>query len=273
MPNDFEKNKRNDGKMELKNSLREKMVAGEKTLGTFHELGSAAAVELLAYHGMDYIIIDAEHGPHDVESSANLIRAAKLAGTTPLVRTKDGERNSILKMLDVGAMGLVIPNIQTVEEVEKVIEYGKYYPVGNRGVAPAGGSHFWTQDYAKQGLPHLFELANREQLIIPQCETVGALENIEEIVALDGVDGIFVGPFDLSTALGKPGQIDDPEVKEAIQRVADACKAAGKFSFIYGTNVENSKQRFEEGYQSVTMTMDALIFGEAVKNVVNEIVG
>lgn len=255
--------------MELKNKLREKMVAGENTLGTFHELGSPAAVELLAYHGMDYVIIDAEHGPHDVESTANLVRAAKLAGTTPLVRTKDGERNSVLKMLDIGAMGLIIPNIQSVEEVKEVIEYGKYYPVGNRGVAPASGSHFWTQEYANQGLPHLFEVANREQLILPQCETVGALENIEEIVALDGVDGIFVGPFDLSTALGKPGQMDDPEVIEAIQRVADVCKEAGKLSFIYGTSVENSKDRFAQGYQSVTMTMDALILGEAVENVVN----
>lgn len=257
--------------MEMKNVFREKMAAGEQTLGTFGELGSPVAMELMAYNGMDYVIIDSEHGPYDVETTADLIRAAKLAGTTPFVRTKDGQRNSILKMLDVGAMGLIIPNIQTVEEVKDVIEYGKYFPVGNRGVAPASGSHFWTQDYAKQGLPHLFEVANREQLIIPQCETVGALENIEEIVALDGVDGIFVGPFDLSTALGKPGQLDDPEVKEAIQRVADVCKEAGKFSLIYGTNVDNAKARYEQGYQSVTLTMDALIFGDAVANVVKQI--
>lgn len=259
--------------MEFRNKLREKMEKGEKTLGTFHELGSQAAVELLGYHGMDYVLIDTEHGPFDVETTSGLIRAANLAGTTPLVRVKDGERNSILKMLDVGAMGLIIPNIQSVDEVKKVIEYGKYSPIGNRGVAPASGTHFWTQDYATQGLPHYFETVNREQLIIPQCETVGALENIEEIVALDGVDGIFVGPFDLSTALGKPGQLNDQEVIDAIQRVVDATKAAGKFSFIYGTNIDNSKLRFEQGYDSVTMTMDALIFGEAVKNVVNDILG
>lgn len=257
----------------MKNLLREKTMAGEKTVGTFAELSSEAAVELMGYHGMDYVIIDTEHGIADVETATSLIRAAKLAGTTPLVRTKDGQRNSILKMLDAGAMGLVIPNIHSVEEVKEVIEYGKYYPVGNRGVAPATGSHFWTKDYAKQGLEHLFEVANREQLIIPQCETKGALENIEEIVALDGVDGIFVGPFDLSTALGKPGQLDDPEVVEAIQHIVDVCNEAGKLSIIYGTNIENAKARFEQGYQSVTLTMDALIFGEAVAQAVNSLKG
>lgn len=257
--------------MVFHNKFREKMLNGERTLGTFHELGSEVAVELLAYAGMDYVLIDTEHGPFDVETTARLIRAAKLAGTTPLVRVKDGERNSVLKMLDVGAMGLVIPNVQTVQEVKDVIEYGKYQPIGNRGVAPASGTHFWTQEYATQGLPHYFDVVNREQLIIPQCETKGALDNIEEIVALDGVDGIFVGPFDLSTALGKPAQFDDQEVIDAIQKVLDVCKAAGKFSLIYGTGIENSKMRFEQGYQSVTMAMDAIIFSNAVKDVVGQL--
>lgn len=259
--------------MTLHNKFREKTMNGERTLGTFHELGSEAAIELLAYAGMDYVLIDTEHGPFDVETTSRYIRAAKLAGTTPLVRVKDGERNSVLKMLDVGAMGIVIPNVQSVEEVKKVVEYGKYVPLGNRGVAPASGTHYWTQDYATQGLPHYFEHVNREQLIIPQCETVGALEHIEEIVATDGVDGIFVGPYDLSTAMGKAGQFDDQEVIDAIQKVVDVCKAAGKFSIIYGTSVENAKQRFEQGYDSVTLTMDALHFSNAIKQIVEEVMG
>lgn len=255
----------------MKNKLREKMLAGDRSVGTFAELSSEAAVELMAYNGMDYVIIDAEHGIADVETATSLIRAAKLAGTTPLVRTKDSERNSILKMLDAGAMGLIISNIKSVAEVKKVIEYGKYYPLGNRGVAPATGSQFWTQDYAKQGLPHLFEVCNREQLIIPQCETKEALDNIEEIVALDGVDGIFVGPFDLSTALGKPGQLDDQGVSDAILQIAEVCQKAGKFSLIYATDTDNAKVRFSQGYQSVTLSMDALIFGQAINSAVNEL--
>ncbi len=252
----------------MKNKLKEKMLNGEKTLGTFHEIGSASAVEGLGYAGLDYVIIDTEHGPFDVESVQTFVRAAKGADITPLVRVKDGQRNSILKMLDVGAMGLVIPHVQSVDEVKDIIKYGKYFPLGERGVAPTSGSSFWYAEYAQQGLDHYFEVSNSETLIIPQCETRGCLDHIEEIVALDGVDGIFVGPYDLSTALGKPGQFADEEVKGAIQRVVDACKQANKFSFIYAGSEADIKVRFDQGYDSVTYGMDVIVLIEAWKKIV-----
>lgn len=257
----------------MKNTFLEKVKQGNKTLGTFHELGSATAVEVLGYAGLDYVIIDTEHGPFDVESTQTYIRAAKGANITPFVRVKDANRNSILKMLDVGAMGLIIPNIHTVEEVHEVVKYGKYFPLGERGVAPTSGSSYWFADYAKQGLDHYFEVSNRESLIIPQCETVGCLNNIEEIVNIDGVDGIFVGPYDLSTSMGKPGQFDDQEVIDAIQKVADVCKAAGKFTIIYGGSEAAIKNNYAIGYDSVTFGMDAIILGNAVKAVVENAKG
>lgn len=257
--------------MEAHNKLRDKLLKGEQTIGTFHGLGSTAAIEQIGYNGMDYVIIDTEHGPFDVEATANYIHAANIAGTTPFVRVKDGERNSILKMLDVGAMGLIIPDIHTVEQVEDVIKYGKYYPLGRRGVAPTSGSQYWTQASAKSGFESFFKYSNEQQLLIPQCETIGALENIEEIVALEGVSGIFVGPVDLSTSLGKYGNIGDPEVSEAIQHILDVCKKAGKFSFIFASNIQAAKERLEQGFDSVTLTMDTLIFGSAVADAVKQL--
>ena len=251
----------------MKNKIKEKMLKGEKTLGTFHEIGSAVAVECLGYSGLDYVIIDTEHGPFDVETVQNYARAAKVSGITPLVRVKDGQRNSILKMLDVGAMGLIIPNVQSVEEVKNIIKYGKYFPIGERGIAPTSGSSYWYTDYASQGLDHYFEVSNNETLLLPQCETRGCLDNIEEIVALEGVDGIFVGPYDLSTALGKPGQFGDEEVKGAIQKVLDACKKAGKFSFIYAGTESDIKKNYQMGYDSVTYNMDAIVLTEAYKKI------
>ncbi|WP_423801184.1 HpcH/HpaI aldolase family protein [Neobacillus sp. SAB-20_R2A] len=252
----------------MKNKIKEKMLKGENTLGTFHVIGSAAAVECLGYAGLDYVVVDSEHGPFDVESAQTYIRAAKLAGITPLVRVKDGQRNSILKMLDVGAMGLIIPNVQSVEDVKKIIKYGKYYPIGERGIAPTSGSSFWYTDYASQGLDHYFEVSNSETLIIPQCETLDCLENIEEIVGLNGVDGIFVGPFDLSTALGKPGQFEDTEVKDAIQKIIDACKKAGKFAFIFAGSEPDIQKNFEMGFDSVAYSMDAIVLTEAIKKII-----
>jgi len=159
----------------MKNELKAKMLAGEKALGTFFELGSATAVECLGLAGMDYIIIDTEHGPFDPDRALEFVRTAKLYNTTPLVRVQEISRAAILKMLDIGAMGLVIPNVNTVEEAEKIVEYGKYMPLGKRGVANTAGSGFWYEDYARHGLPAYFETSNRESLLLPQCETLGCL--------------------------------------------------------------------------------------------------
>ena len=197
----------------MKNVLREKMLSGEKTLGTFMELGTATAAECLGLAGLDYLIIDTEHGPFNPQSALDFIRAAKLYNITPLARVQEISRAAILKLLDVGAMGLIIPCVNTVEEAKTIVSYGKYAPVGERGVANTAGSGFWFEDYASHGMPAYFETSNRETLLFPQCETLGCLEHLEEIVILPGIDGIFVGPFDLSTAMGIPGQFDKPELR------------------------------------------------------------
>lgn len=251
----------------MKNLVKEKMLKGEKTLGIFHELLSASAIECIAYGNMDYVIIDTEHGPGDVERTLEYVRAAKGQGLTPFVRVKDGQRNSILKMLDIGAMGLIIPDVHSVEEVKEIIAYGKYFPLGNRGVAPTAGSSFWYADYAQKGMAHYFDVSNRETLIIPQCETKGFLENIDEIAGLEGLDGIFVGPYDLSTALGKPGDFQDPEVKAAIKKVADVCQKHHLLSFIYSGDTQSARENFEMGYGSVAYGMDALVLVEAIRKI------
>ena len=249
----------------MKNALREKILRGERTLGTFFELGSATAAECLGLAGLDYMIIDTEHGPFAPERALDFVRAAKLYNITPLARVQEISRSAILKLLDVGAMGLVVPCVNSVEEAEKIVEYGKYMPLGKRGVANTAGSGFWYEDYARQGMPHYFEVSNRETMLLPQCETMGCLENIEKIVAIDGVDGIYVGPFDLSCAMGIPGEFSRPEFKDALRHVQAVCRAAKKPSFIYAANEDSVKSGFEMGYDSVTYGMDATMLVNAFK--------
>lgn len=255
----------------MKNTVKEKIIAGQRVLGMFHELGSATAVEMLGCGGLDFVVLDAEHGPFGAERVQELIRAANGVRLAPMVRTQDSARDSILKMLDVGAMGLIIPNVQSAAEVRRVVEYGKYFPLGNRGIAPTSGSKFWSADYAARGLEHYFAVSNRETLLLPQCETRRCLEQIEEIAAIEGIDGIFVGPYDLSAALGRPGQFDDRRVVEAIERVLRACKSAGKLSLIYAGGPDDVTKRFAQGYDAVCCGMDALILREAVKNIVSAV--
>jgi len=247
------------------------MLAGQKTLGSFFELGSGSIAECMALAGLDYIVIDNEHGPFNPQSTLEYVRAASLYHTMPFARVQEISRPAILKLLDDGVMGLIIPCVRTMEEIEKIVEYGKYAPLGKRGVANAAGSGFWYEDYAQHGLPHYFEVSNRETMLIPQCETLECLAHIEEFVRVDGIDGIFVGPYDLSTAMGRPGEVTCPEVQEAIDLVQHACREAGKFSFIYSGTVEIARANFARGFHSVTFSQDASTLTDAYRSIIRDI--
>lgn len=249
----------------MKNVLREKMLRGEKTLGTFLELGTATSAQCLGLAGLDYLIVDTEHGPFNPQSALEFIRAAKLNNITPLARVQEISRAAILKLLDVGAMGIIIPCVNSLEEAEQIVSYGKYSPLGERGVANTAGSGFWFEDYACHGMPYYFEVSNRESMLLPQCETLGCLEHLEQIVALPGIDGIFVGPFDLSTAMGIPGQFDKPEFKDALRHVQAVCAAHKKPSIIFAASQQAAREGFELGYDSVTYGMDATVLVNAFK--------
>lgn len=250
----------------MKNSLREKILRGEKTIGSFFTLGSGSAAECLGLSGLDYLIIDTEHAPFGPTDVLEFARVAKLYGITPLARVQEISRAAILKLLDAGAMGLIIPCVNTLEEAELIVSYGKYPPLGERGVAPSAGTDFWMAEYAQQGLEYYFETCNRETLLIPQCETLGCLDNLEKIVALDGIDGIFVGPFDLSTGMGIPGQFYRSEFKDALRHIQAVCAEAGKPCIIYAASEAAVEEAFSMGYNSVAYSTDAQVLITAYRN-------
>lgn len=188
----------------MKNRVKEKLRAKEQVFGTFLWSSSSTVVECMGYTGLDYVIIDSEHSPIDTEGAIGMINAAKLKGLTPFVRVKEVSRAAILKMLDGGAEALVIPCLKSVEEVRKVVEYGKYQPVGERGFAQSRQAGYGYEDYARD-LQGYFEVSNSQTMLLPMCETATFLKDLEKIVKLEGIDGIFVGPYDLSVALGAPG--------------------------------------------------------------------
>jgi len=255
----------------MKNEMRDRMLRNEKTLGTFFESGSTITAECLALGGLDYIIIDTEHGPFETESAMEYIAACERRGATPLVRIKDKTRPSVLKMLDVGAGGLIIPGINDIGEIRDIVRFGKYYPQGERGVAFGRGCGY---GYAEpKPLEEYFSDCNRETMLLPQCETAGCLEDIENIAAEPGVDGIFIGPYDLSTALGIPGKFDDPLMKEAVERILNACRKAGKFSMIYADNGQTARELFDQGFDSVAVNMDTILYIRCIQALVREAKG
>lgn len=254
------------------NRIREKFLNHELSVGTFTQLTSTVAVEALGRTGLDYVLIDTEHSAVGIEFLSSAITAADAAGIVPLVRINDIARSKVLQPLDYGAQGLIVPAVETVEQVRRLVEYAKFPPVGNRGFCPTrdGG---WGHAAHAVSISGYMETSNRETLLLPQCETVGCLEHIEEITAMDGVDGIFVGPFDLSIALGHPGEFNAPVVHDAILRVQAACKRSGKLSIIFTGSAAASRQRFAEGFDSVTLGMDSLFYVEMYKNLVADVWG
>lgn len=239
----------------MKNFTKEKMQRGERTIGTFFELASTNAAEALSYSNLDYIIIDTEHGPYSEDTAQELIRATKGSRLTSFVRIKEVSRAAVLKMLDIGAEGLIVPCIDTVDQVKDLVKWGKYTPVGQRGFFFGRVAGYGFEDFTSP-LQDYFDLCNRETMIIPQCETAGSLENIEEIASIDGVDGIFIGPYDLSIALGAPGEFDTDDFKNAINRIIKACEAANKPVMIYAGGMEAARNFLDMGIDSITYSMD-----------------
>ena len=247
----------------MNNALKSKLADGKKPIGIFFDTASEYLMECTGRTGIDFVIIDNEHSPIEAETSARLIRAAENAGVTPLCRVREISRPAILKLLDVGAQGLIIPNVHTVEQVKDILSYARYYPIGQRGFCPSRKDG-WGFD-GLGSVPDTMAHFNAETLILPQCETVGALEAIEEITALEGVDGIFVGPFDLSISMGIPGDFAAPAFQAAIDRIIKACREAGKRCILFTGTVEGIAAGFERGFDGMAYSLDAAIFIEALR--------
>ncbi|MBQ0037857.1 MAG: hypothetical protein KBS74_04200 [Clostridiales bacterium] len=238
-----------------RNTMKEQLRAQQKPLGIFVGTGSSTVVECIGRTGFDYVVIDNEHSPVEAETSAALIRAAELSGLTPLARVRDLSRPAVLKLLDVGAQGLVVPDIRTAAEAREIVSYCKYSPIGNRGFCPSRKDG-WGFD-GEMSVRETMDFFNDNVLLFLQCETAEALSSIEEIAAVEGVDGIFIGPFDLSISMGIPGEFDNPVFTSALARVRKAARDAGKFCVIFAGTPDKAIENYGEGYDSVAYQIDA----------------
>ena len=234
----------------MPNNITAKAAKGEFALGAFVNIGAVASVEILALGGLDFVIIDTEHGPFEVEKALELIMAAEVRGITPIVRARATERSAILKMLDAGAQGLLIPYIKSVEEAKQIVSWGKYRPTGDRGYSFTRSGNY-GHSHEAAGIMEFFAAKNAETLLIPQCETPECLAQIDAIAAVPGIDGIFIGPFDLSISLDIAGQFTNPMLTDAFQKVLQACQNAGKLCLNLATTPEDAKAKRAMGFHAV----------------------
>ena len=213
------------------NNLKERLKNGEPILGTMiNSFDHIDIVKILQVSGFDYFVIDNEHGSMDYGKVGAMLSYARALGIAGMVRIPEIKREVVLKYMELGADGLLVPNCDDPEEVKKVIEYSKYTPMGNRGVSlyrPHTGFEKLPSgiEYMKQ--------CNEQNFIICQMESKKGVENVDAILDIDGVDAVFVGPNDLSQGYGIFGQLDNPILGEAIDKVIAAADAHGKYSGIF----------------------------------------
>jgi 4-hydroxy-2-oxoheptanedioate aldolase len=244
----------------VKNSLRSRLAAGDVVVGPFVGLNCPDLVEIMGIAGCDFCVIDTEHGPMDPESIQHMVRAAELSGMTPIVRVPRAEPVDILKVLDIGAQGIHVPQVNSRQSAVEVVKAAKYHPEGMRGVAVPR-----ALSYGLRPLGEALAEANREVMVIVHCENADGLGKLEEIASVEGVDMVFVGPYDLSQSLGVPGEIFHPSMVKAVSRALDGISSAGKPAGIFVTSTDEAKRRIDEGFRYIAYSMDSLIFGNACR--------
>lgn len=198
------------------------MRAGETSFGLFCSIPHPALVEMIGDAGYDFVILDTEHAHVNPETLEHLIRAAEVAGLTPLVRVADGAPNTILKALDAGAQGVVVPHVRTKEEAENIVRAARYFPLGERSLNGGRNARFGKQD-----LVQTMQKANEQVLVVAMIEDREGVENVDKILTVPGLDLILEGAADLSQSLGVPWQTRSDLVREALIEVQAACARHG----------------------------------------------
>lgn len=232
--------------------LKRALAQGEGRLGTFIKLSNAAAIEALGQSGLDFAILDTEHAPSDQLMLEHMIRAADCAGLPTIVRVSSASEEHILKALDLGASGVQLPGLESVEEVCRALRYTKYAPVGCRGLSfaqrSAGYGSADKQDYMRR--------SNAGLINVVHIENRAMAEQVEELCSIEEIDVLFVGPMDISQSLGHPGEPGHPEVAETVQRVLQVCREKGKASGIFVGTPEAAQRYLRQGVSYIALASD-----------------
>ena len=250
------------------NRLKQRLAEGKLSVGTMiAEFRQTAVIQALLNSGIDWVIIDNEHGVFGPESLGELSRMARLVGVTPIVRVPALTYEQISHALDGGAQGVMLPRVTSAAEVREAVAIVKYPPVGRRGSA-LGRGH---TEFKSGDVVQMMADSNRETFVVVQIETREAMDHLDEILAVPGVDAALVGPNDLSIALGVAGKMRDPLLASAIERVMAACAAHQVHAAIHTNDVALTAEWARRGIRLVSISSDIGFLQKAAKEAVDAI--
>jgi 2-dehydro-3-deoxyglucarate aldolase len=241
--------------------LREKINSRVLTLGSWITLGHPAIAEIMAKAGFDWLVVDLEHSVIGIDVAGDLIRIIDLCGVAPLVRLTSNDPNQIKRVMDAGAHGIVVPMVNTPAEAAQAVAATRYAPKGTRGVglARAQGYGAGFQDY--------LNWQNDGPVVIVQIEHKDAVDRLEEILAVPGVDGFIIGPYDLSCSMGIPGQFEQPEFISAMTHIRETGKRVGCPAglHIVEPDLQRLEQTIREGYTFIAYSVDIRMLDVSVR--------
>ncbi len=249
------------------NKVKQKLTRGEVSLGSWLTLSHTAIAEILAKSGFEWLAIDMEHSVIGIQDIEPLIQVIEASACVPLVRLSSNDPVLAKRVMDAGACGVIVPMVNSRNDAEKAVRSVKYPPDGERGVGL----------YRAQGFGVKFEeyknSVNQESLVIVQIEHRNAVDNISEIISVPGIDGVMIGPYDISGSLGVTGELNHPLVKKAQEKVLSAAKAAHKAAGIHVVypSTADVKERMKEGFTFIAYSTDAILLNSKCREDASEL--
>jgi 4-hydroxy-2-oxoheptanedioate aldolase len=249
------------------NALKKKIADGVHCVGGWAAIPNVFAAEVYASQGWDSVTIDMQHGASDINDLVPMLTAIQSGSdATPLVRVPWNDPAHIMRVLDAGAMGIICPMINTRAEAEALVRAGRYPPMGERSFGPFRAAQYGADYWQK---------ANEEVLLLAMVETRQGVSNLEQILSVKGIDGVYVGPSDLSLSLGKPPTLDptDVEVLAAIETIVTTTRKRGMIAGVHTDGPNTARRRFEQGFQMCTLLNDVRLLAVAAQQAINEVRG
>jgi 2-dehydro-3-deoxyglucarate aldolase/4-hydroxy-2-oxoheptanedioate aldolase len=245
-----------------RNHVKEKVLAGGVSIGTFvFEFNTTGIGRLASEAGAEFAVFDMEHTGWSVETIRLLIATSRSTDMLPLVRVPATEYHFVARVLDAGAMGIMVPMVETAAQAQGIVQFAKYPPVGRRGAA-FGVAH---DDYTGGDIVKKIASANRETLLIAQIETAQGVRNVNEIAAVEGIDVLWIGHFDLTNSLGIPGQFDHPQFRASLEQVLEACRRHGKVPGFLAGDLAGGKSLLDQGFRMLAYGGDLWLYQTALR--------
>lgn len=246
------------------NSIKQKLKQGKPVIGTFVKLSDPSAIEIIGLSGFDFFVVDCEHVGYNPESIVNLLRAADISGIVPLIRVRENRPVEILQALDAGALGVLVPQVNSRIQAQAAADAAHYPPAGTRGYAPTHRA----AGYGLMPARSYVEAAEQAVFLGCYCETMACIHELSDILTLPGIDLIFIGPNDLAASMGYLAQPDHPDVVQVIRKAVGQIAASDKAAGIIASNPEDALQWIERGCSFVTISSDQGLMAKAAREMI-----